>query len=128
MPKAYLIAHIRAHNFEKMKEFGPLARPAIAKFGGTVLVTNLSPTIKEGPDSGIAVLSRDSRVAQRIGVSFSIQCCDGNVDVTIEMLWVSEGLMGEVVGLEIEPDAFDVIEFGGIFWQPFDRQPVSAFS
>lgn len=73
-------------------------------------------------------LSRDSRVAQRIGVSFSIQCCDGNVDVTIEMLWVSEGLMGEVVGLEIEPDAFDVIEFGGIFWQPFDRQPVSAFS
>jgi uncharacterized protein (DUF1330 family) len=56
VPKAYLIAHIRAHNIEKMKEFGSLARPAIAKFGGTVLVTSLTPTIKEGPDSGIAVL------------------------------------------------------------------------
>lgn len=56
MPKAYLIAHIRAHNFEKMQEFGALARPAIAKYGGTVLVTNLSPTVKEGPESGIAVV------------------------------------------------------------------------
>ena len=56
MPKAYLIAHIRAHNLEKMQEYGALARPALAKFGGTVLVTNPSPTIKEGADSGIAVV------------------------------------------------------------------------
>ena len=56
MPKGYLIAHIRAHDFEKMQEFSALARPAISKYGGTVLVTNLSPTIKEGPDSGISVV------------------------------------------------------------------------
>ncbi len=56
MPKAYIIAHIRAHDLEKMKEFSALARPAIAKFGGTVLVTNMNPEIKEGPDSGIAVV------------------------------------------------------------------------
>jgi len=56
MPKGYLIAHIRAHDFEKMQEFGALARPAVAKHGGKILVTNLSPTIKEGSDSGIAVV------------------------------------------------------------------------
>ena len=56
MPKAYLIAHIRAHDFEKMQEFSALARPAISKHGGTVLVTDLSPKIKEGPDSGISVV------------------------------------------------------------------------
>lgn len=56
MPKGYLIAHIRAHDFEKMQEFGALARPAVAKYGGKILVTNLSPTIKEGSDSGIAVV------------------------------------------------------------------------
>lgn len=56
MAKGYLIAHIRAHDFEKMQEFGALARPAVAKHGGTILVTNLSPTIKEGSDSGIAVV------------------------------------------------------------------------
>jgi len=56
VPKAYLIAHIRANNLEKMQEFAALARPAIAKYSGTVLVTNLSPIIKEGADSGIAVV------------------------------------------------------------------------
>ena len=56
MPKAYLIAHTCAHNLEKMQEFGALARPAVAKYGGTVLVTNPNPTIKEGPDSGFAVV------------------------------------------------------------------------
>jgi len=56
VPKAYLIAHIRAHDLEKMKEFSALARPAIAKFGGTVLVTDMNPDIKEGSDSGIAVV------------------------------------------------------------------------
>lgn len=56
MPKAYLIAHIRAHDFGKMQEFSALARPAVAKYGGTVLVTDLRPTIKEGPDSGISVV------------------------------------------------------------------------
>lgn len=39
-----------------MQEFGALARPAVAKYGGTILVTNLNPTIKEGPTSGIAVV------------------------------------------------------------------------
>ena len=56
MTKAYLIAHIRAHDLGKMQEFSALARPAIAKYGGTVLVTNLNPVIKEGADSGIAVV------------------------------------------------------------------------
>jgi len=56
MPKGYLIAHIRAHDHEKMKEFSALARPAIAKHGGNVLVVNLNPTIKEGPESGTAVV------------------------------------------------------------------------
>ncbi len=56
MPKAYLIAHIRAHDLEKMQEFSALARPAVAKHGGTVLVTDTTPARKEGPDSGIAVV------------------------------------------------------------------------
>ena len=56
MPKAYLIAHIRAHNIEKMQEFSALARTAVQKFNGTVLVMNMTPTIKEGADSGIAVV------------------------------------------------------------------------
>lgn len=56
MPKGYLVAHIRAHDMEKMQAFRDLAIPAIAKFGGKVLVTNPAPEIKEGAESGTAVV------------------------------------------------------------------------
>lgn len=57
MAKAYIIAHIRAHDLEKMQEFSALARPALSKYGGTVLVMNMKPEIKEGPESGNAVVA-----------------------------------------------------------------------
>ena len=56
MPKGYLVAHIRVHDPEKIQEFRTLAMPAIAKYGGTVLVTNPAPEVKEGDESGIAVV------------------------------------------------------------------------
>ena len=34
--------------------------------------------------------------------------------------------MGEVMRLEIVPDRLDVIQFGCVFWQPLDGEPVSA--
>ncbi|GAA6192211.1 DUF1330 domain-containing protein [Phaeobacter gallaeciensis] len=56
MPKGYLVAHIRAHDMEKMQAFRALAGPAIAKYNGTVLVNAPDPEIKEGPESGISVV------------------------------------------------------------------------
>ena len=35
-------------------------------------------------------------------------------------------LVGEVMGLEIAPDRLDVVEFGGVFRQPLDGEPVCA--
>ncbi|MFT7594872.1 MAG: hypothetical protein ACI8R4_002198, partial [Paracoccaceae bacterium] len=55
-------------------------------------------TAEEGSLSAAArALSRDSRVAQRIAVSLSIQFCDGIVNGLVKIIQVSEGLMGEVV-------------------------------
>jgi uncharacterized protein (DUF1330 family) len=56
MPKGYLVAHIRVHDIEKIQKFRELAMPAIAKYDGKVLVTNPAPEIREGGDSGIAVV------------------------------------------------------------------------
>lgn len=56
MPKGYLVAHIRVHDPVKIQEFRVLAKPAIAKYGGRVLVTNPAPEVQEGNDSGIAVV------------------------------------------------------------------------
>ena len=36
----------------------------------------------------------------------------------------SEGLVGEVMGLEVSPDRLDVVEFGRVLGQPFDGHPV----
>ena len=37
---------------------------------------------------------------------------------------IGEGLMGEVMRLEVVPDDFDVFEFGRVFGQPLDGEPV----
>ena len=61
---------------------------------------------------GFCALSRDSRVGQRIAVSFCIQFCDCTMNGSIKIIRVGESLMGEIVGLEIQPDAFDHFRAG----------------
>jgi hypothetical protein len=48
------------------------------------------------------------------------------VDGSIEVLGACEGFMGEMMPLEIAPNLFDIVELGGIFRQPFDREPVGS--
>ena len=44
----------------------------------------------------------------------------------VQFIGVREGLMREVVGFDVPPDGFDVVEFRGILRQPFDGEPVFA--
>ena len=46
------------------------------------------------------------------------------MDGLIEVRDIGEGLMGEVMGLEVAPDEFNVVEFGSVFGQPLDGKPV----
>lgn len=48
------------------------------------------------------------------------------MDRPIELVRISEGLMREMMCLEVMPDAFDVVQFGRIFGQPLDSEPVGA--
>lgn len=48
------------------------------------------------------------------------------MDGLVERAEVGEGLMGEVIRLKVVPDDLDVIQFGGVFGQPLDREPVRA--
>ena len=65
-------------------------------------------------------------VCQRICVSFDVQSVDGVVDGAVENFCVCEGLMGEIMGFEVAPNGFDVVEFGRVFGQPLDAQPMGA--
>src|SRR5208337_3978538 len=71
-------------------------------------------------------LSRDSLLGQRNGHAFTVEVFDGRVDGFVECGDVGEGLMGEMMRLEVMPDDFDVVEFGRVFGQPLDGEPVGA--
>ena len=63
---------------------------------------------------------------QRIGDALAVEINDGVMDGLVEGLDVREGLVGEVMGLKIAPDRLDFIEFGGVFRQRLDGEPVCA--
>ena len=69
---------------------------------------------------------RDSWLGQRIGDALAVEINDGVMDGLVERVGVGEGLVGEVMGLKIAPDRLDVVEFGRVFRQPFDGEPVRA--
>jgi hypothetical protein len=48
------------------------------------------------------------------------------MDGSIEVGGVGEGVVGEIVRFEIVPDNLDVVEFGRVFWQPLDGEPMLA--
>ena len=60
-------------------------------------------------------LSRDSRLGQRDDHALTVEIVDGGVDGLVESGDVGEGLVGEVMRLEVVPDHLDVVEFGRIF-------------
>ena len=63
---------------------------------------------------------------QRIDGSLPVQGGHGGVDCAVEGVGVSEGLMGQMMRLEIVPDNLDIVEFGCVFRQPLDGEPVFA--
>src|SRR5271166_853705 len=68
----------------------------------------------------------DSWLDQRKRRAFGIQRGDGLVNSLVERVRVSEGLMPQMMRLEIAPDGFDVVQFRRILGQPLDGEPVRA--
>ena len=56
MPKGYLVANIKVHDKDKFAEFSEMSIPVISEYGGTVLVRNPTLEVREGRDSGIAIV------------------------------------------------------------------------
>src|SRR5215210_6683683 len=71
-------------------------------------------------------LSSPSLVGQRMAVSFGVELPGGVMDGAIEIVRSRDGLMSEVVPLQVAPDRFDVVELRSVFRKPFDPEPVGA--
>lgn len=48
------------------------------------------------------------------------------MDRLVECVGISEGLVGEMMRLEVAPDGLDVVQFRGVFGQPLDGEPMCA--
>src|SRR3954467_9491120 len=44
-------------------------------------------------------------------------------DGTGESVGIGKGTVGELMLLEVAPASLDVIQLGGVFWQPFEGEP-----
>ena len=74
----------------------------------------------------VVALSKDSLVGQRIWFPFEVQGLEGVMDGPVEDVPVGEGLMGEIVGFQVSPDGFDVVEIGRVFGPPLNAKPMVA--
>src|SRR5689334_8658172 len=59
---------------------------------------------------GVHALSSSLMVSQRIAASFGIECPDGVVDGLIEVAWSGEGLVSEVMPLQVAPETLDIVQ------------------
>jgi hypothetical protein len=52
-----------------------------------------------------------------------VESGDGVRDGAGESVGIGEGMIGELMLLEVAPASFDVVQFGGVFRQPFEGEP-----
>src|ERR1700691_4314218 len=77
-------------------------------------------------NSTVDLRARATVGANGVAFSLPVQGSHGCVDYAVEGVGISEGLMGQMACFEIVPDNLDVVEFGCVFWQPLDGEPVFA--
>src|SRR3954447_2831631 len=79
-----------------------------------------------GRAAQVLELSSSSMVGQQMAVSFGIKLDDSLVNGAVEVIRAGEGLMSEVMPLQVAPDPFNIVQLRGVFRQPLDREPVGA--
>src|SRR5215218_2586943 len=56
-------------------------------------------------------------------LSLVVEAGGSLMDGAVESVDIGEGVVGEIMLLEITPASFDVVQFGGVFRQPFEGEP-----
>ena len=64
-------------------------------------------------------------VSQRMAASFGIEFPDGVVDGLIEVVRSGEGLVSEVMPLQVAPETLDIVQLRSVVRQPLDPEPMS---
>ena len=53
----------------------------------------------------------------------AVEAGDSIRDGTGESVGIGKGTVGELMLLQVAPASLDVVQLGGVFWQPFEGEP-----
>src|SRR5919205_509355 len=81
---------------------------------------------RDHPRLNSSILSSDLLIGPRMAASFGIALEDGLVNGAIEVIRAGEGLVGEVMPLQVAPETLDIVQLRSGFRQPLDREPVGT--
>src|SRR5215211_6697788 len=56
-------------------------------------------------------------------LSLVVEAGDSIMNGAVESVEIGEGMVGEIMLLEVTPASLDVIQLGGVFRQPFEGEP-----
>jgi len=56
-------------------------------------------------------------------LSLLVATGDSVRDGVVESVRIGEGAVGELLLLEVAPASFDIVQLGGMLWQPFEGEP-----
>src|SRR5215207_4400363 len=102
----------------------PLPPVRLASLGTAEPARDLGQARSKAPETK-AALSSSSMVSQRMAASFGIEFPDGVVDGLIEIVRSGEGLVSEVMPLQVAPETLDIVQLRSVFRQPLDPEPMS---
>src|ERR687889_1568060 len=58
-----------------------------------------------------------------MGLPLVVEAGDSVRDSASESIGIGEGAVGELMLFEVAPASFDIVQFGGVFRQPFEGEP-----
>src|SRR5690348_7857166 len=81
------------------------------------------PSMESSIRESRARLSSPYENVRGMRLSLVVETGDGAVDRGFESIGIDDGAIGQIMLLEVAPASFDVVQFGGIFRQPFGGEP-----
>ena len=53
-----------------------------------------------------------------------VEAGDSVMDDAVESVGIGEGMVSQIMLLEVAPASFDIVRLGGVFGQPFEGEPL----
>ena len=85
----------------------------------------VAPLVRSGGKWRPGRLSSPYGNVRGMRLSLVVETGDSVVDRAFESIGIGDGAIGQIMLLEVAPASFDIVQFGGVFRQPFEGEPIA---